>query len=228
MQAPAMQLSLELMNMHVAHLHLGGVVEVGGADSLAHEVPVGARALHGHLLLLHDVPQLLPHLLRLAQHCTRGCCCQTKVWLGCKPHGCRSTGLCQLASRCRATAAATLLCRSGVRSAPSMQSVPKQVQAASCKGRQSSAPHTELSLRYKAWLKQAAPLACRGWLQHQSSLHFLLMSDCCSSLLLRPRHQHSLNNISHAELSRTLGLQEVAGAPLSPVLQHQSFAHTSC
>ena len=51
-------------------LQLGGVVEVGGADGLAHDVPVGARGADGYLLLLHDVRQLLPHLLRLAQHCS--------------------------------------------------------------------------------------------------------------------------------------------------------------
>lgn len=50
-------------------LDLGGVVEVGGADGLAHNVPVGAAGVYGHLLLLHDVQQLRPHLLRLAQPC---------------------------------------------------------------------------------------------------------------------------------------------------------------
>lgn len=50
-------------------LELGRVVEVGRADGLAHNVPVGAGRANGDLLLLHDVRQLLPHLLRLAQHC---------------------------------------------------------------------------------------------------------------------------------------------------------------
>ena len=47
-------------------------MEVGRADGLAHEVPVGARRVHRDLLLRQDVQQLLPHLLRLAQHCERG------------------------------------------------------------------------------------------------------------------------------------------------------------
>ena len=51
-------------------LELGSVVEVGGADGLAHEVPVRAGRLHCHLLLGHDVQQLLPHLLCLPQHCS--------------------------------------------------------------------------------------------------------------------------------------------------------------
>lgn len=50
-------------------LELAGVVEVGRADGLANHVPLAARGADGDLLLLHDVCQLLPHLLRLAQHC---------------------------------------------------------------------------------------------------------------------------------------------------------------
>ncbi len=44
-------------------------MEVGGADGLAHGIPVAAHAAQRDLLLLHDVGQLLPHLLGLAQHC---------------------------------------------------------------------------------------------------------------------------------------------------------------
>ena len=43
-----------------ADLELSGVVEVGGADGLAHGVPVGAGGADGDALLLHDVRQLLP------------------------------------------------------------------------------------------------------------------------------------------------------------------------
>jgi len=52
-----------------AHLDLGGVVEVGGAHGLAHDVVVGAAGVHWDLLLRHDVRQLRAHLLRLPQPC---------------------------------------------------------------------------------------------------------------------------------------------------------------
>ena len=58
------------LNSKGACLELGSVVEVGGADGLAHGVPVATHAAQRDLLLLHDVRQLLPHLLGLAQHCT--------------------------------------------------------------------------------------------------------------------------------------------------------------
>lgn len=45
----------------------GGVVEVGGADALADDVPVGARGDEGQLLALHDVLQLGPHLADLGE-----------------------------------------------------------------------------------------------------------------------------------------------------------------
>ncbi len=49
--------------------HLGSIVEVGGADGLADHVPVGSRGRDRQLLLLHDVHQLRPDLLRLAHAC---------------------------------------------------------------------------------------------------------------------------------------------------------------
>jgi len=46
-------------------LEPGRLVEVRRADALAHNVPVGAAALHVQVLLRHDVLQLLPHLAHL-------------------------------------------------------------------------------------------------------------------------------------------------------------------
>mmetsp|Transcript_33920 Transcript_33920/g.85062 ORF Transcript_33920/g.85062 Transcript_33920/m.85062 type:complete len:319 (+) Transcript_33920:351-1307(+) len=48
-------------------LHLGGLVEVRGADGLAHDVPVGAARGERNLLAGQDVNHLGPHLLGLAQ-----------------------------------------------------------------------------------------------------------------------------------------------------------------
>ena len=48
------------------NLDSGGLVEVAGADALAHDVPVAAARDELHLLGDHDVLQLLPHLTHLA------------------------------------------------------------------------------------------------------------------------------------------------------------------
>lgn len=44
------------------------LIEIRRADALAHNVPIGAARLHVHLLLRHDVLELLPYLAHLA-HC---------------------------------------------------------------------------------------------------------------------------------------------------------------
>ena len=46
-------------------LEPGSLVEVGGADALADDVPLRPAGDQLHLLLLHDLPQLLLHLPHL-------------------------------------------------------------------------------------------------------------------------------------------------------------------
>ena len=44
----------------------GGLVEVGRTDALAHNVPILAGRDYGHLLLIHDILELLAHLANFA------------------------------------------------------------------------------------------------------------------------------------------------------------------
>lgn len=48
-----------------SYLELGSLVEIGGADALPDDVPVGAAGGQVHLLLHHDVLQLGAHLAHL-------------------------------------------------------------------------------------------------------------------------------------------------------------------
>ena len=57
------------INIFANALQFGRIVEVSRADGLTHSVPVAACRANGDLLLLHNVRQLLPHLLGLPQHC---------------------------------------------------------------------------------------------------------------------------------------------------------------
>ena len=47
-------------------LEAGALVEVGGADAFAHHVPVGAAGAQLHLVLVHDLLQLLAHFADFA------------------------------------------------------------------------------------------------------------------------------------------------------------------
>ena len=55
------------------YLQSGSLVEVGGADALADDVPVRPTGNQLHLLLLHDLPQLLLHLTHLKSHTSYTC-----------------------------------------------------------------------------------------------------------------------------------------------------------